>query len=100
MKDDVDLCIQASVDTCNSEVRRRKDDIDRLRVHAAVYGYDVAASVPYDGDCFFHAVAHFIEGSNSTQIRSDLLSFLETKVGANYSFYVVMCNSFIHIHNV
>jgi len=28
MKDDVDLSMQASVDTCNIAIRKRKDDID------------------------------------------------------------------------
>jgi len=82
--------IRASLESALLEVNKKKDDLQTLRIHAALYGYDIATNVPYcffNGNCFFNAIAHQIAGDlqigglvGPGELRRQLVSFLMTKV--------------------
>jgi hypothetical protein len=77
----ISAAIVASELSAASDSRKCCDDLDLIRTHASLYGYEVAADVPRDGNCFFHAVSYHTKDRDSKQLRRELASFLKTKVG-------------------
>ena len=78
----MEASLRISCDSASLENERRVAEMETLRIHAASRGYDVAADVPADGDCFFHSVA-FLLGrplSESAELRRQLVSFMNSKV--------------------
>jgi len=86
--DDFAISISDSIASEAEDRLRRQDDFERLKVHAAEYGYYVPTNVPYDGDCFFHAVCYHLGRSDAKLLRSQLSSFLETKVATFSKFKI------------
>ena len=88
----MDREIRASLDSALEEVERKKRELDRLIVDALRYGYDEIVNVPYNGDCFFSAIAlHLAQDSNlpetltAHELRRQLVSFMSTKVCCQFN---------------
>jgi len=80
--------LRASVASALSEQQQRIAALERLKRDAVLFGFEISTNVPYDGNCFFTAVAH-ATGRSSQQtsmptLRHQLTSYLQTKVG--YTF--------------
>jgi len=81
--------IRASLNSAVSEQQQRDSDLQRLKDHVDSFGLEVSLNVPYDGNCFFHAISHLVGKSATTaagtseaaELRRRLVSFLESKVG-------------------
>jgi len=72
-----------SVATASMEKDRRTTDFELLQTHLALYGYEVSCDVPYDGDCFFHAICVLVERTDAKALRRELVYFINSKVNFN-----------------
>lgn len=75
--------LQASLESALSEERQRTGDLEILKDHVAMYGYEVSTNVPYDGDCFFHSISHLlgkpVTNSEASTLRRELVLFFQSK---------------------
>lgn len=73
----------------------RKAGLELLRKHVLLYSYDIMNNVPYDGNCFFNAVASLIDKDeehpmNGKDLRTELCTYLKKTVS---SCYLIIVNS-------
>jgi hypothetical protein len=89
---DMDAQIRASFETALADIERKEMDLRTLEVHVGLYGYTISGNVPYDGDCFFSAIAHHLAVQSQSQhvrelqaaeLRSNLVSFMSSKVNGH-----------------
>lgn len=67
--------IEESIDLADEQERKRNEQLRRLADAVSKCGYVIQCNVPYDGNCFFHAVA-IHTGGDGTIIRKSLVDFL------------------------
>lgn len=74
--------VRASIESKASENDERAKRMALLSNHVALYNYEIASHVSYDGDCFFHSIS-FLLGrteSESSEMRKQLCTFIKSKV--------------------
>ena len=78
----MDEAIEASLHSAAAESESRKEDLELLRTHTEQFGYRIVRNVPYNGDCFFHAVCVTLARPefDATDLRHQLVTFLKKKV--------------------
>ena len=69
--------LQTSIASALSEQQQRIAAQEKLKGDAALYGYEISPNVPYDGNCFFTAVAQATGISSGKTLRQDLTSYLQ-----------------------
>ena len=64
-----------SITTACRDVAVKEEALQELRVQTLKYGYDIKTNVPYDGNCFFHAVWLLLsrEVSDAKMLREELV---------------------------
>ena len=72
----------ASIESNASESDERAKRMTLLSDHVALYNYEIASQVSYDGDCFFHSISFLLKRteSESSKLRKQLHTFIQTKV--------------------
>lgn len=77
----MDAMLDVSLVSAAEESERRKKSLNLLNTHVSGFGFKVSNNVPYDGNCFFHAVCCLLERteSDAKELRQELVTFLKTK---------------------
>lgn len=70
--------LTSSLHSASSEVTARHKSLELLRNQVLKFGYEISCNVPYDGNCFFHAMCHLLLRTNASDLRQELLLFLKS----------------------
>lgn len=77
---ELDEIIQRSIVTQTLENESRQLKIKKLKDAVSALGFNVVQNVPYDGNCFFHAVG-LLCGKDGHLFREETVCFIEQEVG-------------------
>ncbi|CAC5379825.1 unnamed protein product [Mytilus coruscus] len=76
---ELDGIIQRSIVTQTLENEYRQMKIKKLKDAVSTLGFNVLQNVPYDGNCFFHAVG-LLFGKDGHLFREETVRFIEQEV--------------------
>lgn len=90
--------MEESLSSARNEEDRRANDFKSLEITVNEMGYKVLKNVPYDGNCFFNAVAEFTNESG-IELRKRVAEFVEREVRCMNNYFRCVNHVYSNLKN-